>query len=265
MKAPAGTFSPAVLMLAALCALAAGCGGESSSKSAAAESWHIVALGDSDATGEGDTTGVGWVERYARLLRHRVHATVDVINLAENGKTSDQLLSEIRTDPVTRRQVGHARIVLFGIGGADLNAGDESLEAGHCRGRACYAPVLRRFARNFEATVAAVRKLRGSRPTILRAITLPNALPGARDVIPPFITPAISLYQVRAEKQTICRAMTKHGGRCVDLLRAFNGQSGTENAYKKGLMNHDDCCYASAQGQQLIAELLVRTGLAPLQ
>jgi lysophospholipase L1-like esterase len=265
MNAPARMFGAAVLALTALCALAAGCGGESSDRSTPVESWQIVALGDSDATGAGDTTAVGWVERYARLLRHRVHAKVDVINLAENGKTSDQLLSEIRTDPVTRRQVGHASIVVFGIGGADLNAGDESLQAGHCRGRACYAPVLRRFSRNFEATVAAVRKLRGSRPTILRAITLPNALPGARDVIPPFITPAISLYQARAEKQTICRAMTEHGGGCVDLLRAFNGQSGTENAYKKGLMNHDDCCYPSAEGQQVIAELIVQTGLAPLQ
>ena len=56
--------------------------------------------------------------------------------------------------------------------------------------------------------------------------------------------------------------MRKHQGRCVDLLRAFNGPGGNENAYKKGLMNHEDCCYASAEGQQLIAELLLRTGLA---
>ena len=265
MTPPTGLHGAAALAVTALCALAAGCGGESPGKSTPPDSWHIVALGDSDATGAGDTTGVGWVERYARLLRHRVHAKIDVINLAENGKTSDQLLSEIRTDPATRRQVNHATIVLFGIGGADLNTGDERLQAGRCRGRACYAPVLRRFARNFEETVAMARKLRGSRPTILRAITLPNALPGARDVIPPFITPELSLYQVRGEKQAICHAMAEHEGRCVDLLRAFNGKSGTENAYEKGLMNHDDCCYPSAEGQQTIAELMMRTGLSPLR
>jgi hypothetical protein len=84
-------------------------------------------------------------------------------------------------------------------------------------------------------------------------------------VVPPFVTPVISLYQARAEKQAICRAMMQYEGRCVDLLRAFNGASGTENAYEKGLMNHDNCCYPSAEGQQLIAELVVRTGLAPLE
>jgi hypothetical protein len=58
--------------------------------------------------------------------------------------------------------------------------------------------------------------------------------------------------------------MTQYEGRCVDLLRAFHGASGTENAYEKGLMNHDNCCYPSAEGQQLIAELVVRTGLRHL-
>jgi hypothetical protein len=53
--------------------------------------------------------------------------------------------------------------------------------------------------------------------------------------------------------------------RSRDLLRAFNGRRGTEDAYQKGLMKHDDCCYPSAEGQQLIAELLTRTGLAPFE
>jgi lysophospholipase L1-like esterase len=264
------------VLVATVCSLAGGCGGDSSGESdrddgsvpeqaQGSGELQIVALGDSSAAGEGDTAGAGWVERYGRLLRHRLDAKVNVTNLAENGKTSDQLLSEVRSDPVTRRQIGRARIILFGIGGADLNAGDEKLAAGRCRGRACYAPVLERFGQNFEATAAAVRKLRGPRQTVLGAITPPNALPGAEDVVPPFVTPAISLYQARAEKQAICRAMTQYEGRCVDLLRAFNGASGTENAYEKGLMNHDNCCYPSAEGQQLIAELVVRTGLAPLE
>jgi hypothetical protein len=29
-------------------------------------------------------------------------------------------------------------------------------------------------------------------------------------------------------------------------------------------MNLQDCCYASAKGQRLIAALLIKTGLAPL-
>lgn len=257
------------IAIGALGALAMGCGGDEpegtdAAPPRAAPAWEIVALGDSATTGEGDTTGLGWVERYARLLRQRVRAKLIVTNLAENGKSSDQLLRELQADPATRRQVARARIVLFGIGGADLNAGDERLQAGRCRGRACYAPVLGRFARNFDAAVATVRELRGSHATALRAIAPPNVIPGAEDVVPAFATRALGLFQARTEKQAICRAMTRHDGRCVDLVRAFNGPSGTEDAYEKGLMNHDDCCYPSAAGQQLIAELLLRTGLAPI-
>jgi hypothetical protein len=185
-------------------------------------------------------------------------------NLAVDGTSSDVLLQELQSDQTTQQDVSSAQIVLIGIGGADLNAGDEQLQAGACKGKQCYVSVLRRFGRNFDAIVARVRAL-GQGPTAVRAITVPNALPGAESVIPSFITPAISLYQATTERQIVCQAMKQYGGQCVDVLRAFNGPNGTENAYATGLMNLEDCCYASTKGQQLIARLLLRTGLAPLQ
>src|SRR5687768_8517667 len=72
--------------------------------------WNIVALGDSDTTGEGDPTGLGWVGRYARLVRQKLGLKVVVTNLAENGKTSGVLLSEMRSDPTTRGAVKKAQI-----------------------------------------------------------------------------------------------------------------------------------------------------------
>lgn len=226
--------------------------------------WHIVALGDSDTTGSGDPTGVGWVGYYARSLTQNLHVQVEVDNLAVDGKTSDELLSELRSDPTTQQAVANAQIVVIGIGGADLNAGDANLQAGTCEGKACYVPVLHAFGRNFDAIVAEVQALPDS-PTVIRAITLPNALPGAESVIPPFATPEISLYQAATETRIICQTVQKYGGRCVDVLHAFNGPSGTENAYKTGLMNLQDCCYASTKGQRLIAGLLLKTGLAPIE
>ena len=226
--------------------------------------WNIVALGDSDTTGSGDPTGVGWVGYYTRSLQQKLGLRVEVENLAVDGKTTDDLLSELRSDPTTQRVVANAQIVLIGIGGADLNAGDENLQAGTCNGKACFVPVLHAFARNFDAIVAEVRALRDA-PTVIRAITLPNALPGAESVIPPSATPEISLYQAATETRIICQTMQKYRGRCVDVLHAFNGPSGTENAYKTGLMNLEDCCYASTKGQRLIAKLLIETGLAPIE
>jgi len=35
--------------------------------------------------------------------------------------------------------------------------------------------------------------------------------------------------------------------------------------HAKGLLNHDDRCYPSAKGQQLMAEVLLETGLAPVR
>src|SRR5438067_5716690 len=84
----------------------------------------IVALGDSDTTGAGDPTGKGWVGRYADLVAHTTGLHVEATNLAVDGKTSDQLLAEVRSDQTARQAVSSADIVLIGIGGADLNAGD---------------------------------------------------------------------------------------------------------------------------------------------
>jgi hypothetical protein len=73
------------------------------------------------------------------------------------------------------------------------------------------------------------------------------------------------LYQAQTERDAICESMSRHNGECIDVLHAFNGPDGTEDAYAAGLMNKQDCCYPSAEGQQRIAELLFDTGLEQLQ
>jgi lysophospholipase L1-like esterase len=266
------------LALVALVTAGVACGDDSSdspagasstpAESSAAAGLPVVALGDSETTGAGDPTGVGWVGRYARLLRTKLNLKADVANLAVEGKTSAQLLSEVRSDPTTRNALKKAQVVLLGIGGADYNAGDDDFAAGRCRAAACYAPILKSFARNFDATVASIRKLRGSNNAVLRSITQPNGMTGAEDVIPPFLKPVatrVGVYQARTANRSICEVMAKHEGRCIDVLQPFNGPHGTANAYTKGLMNQEECCYPSAKGQQLMAELLFETGLDPVR
>ena len=226
--------------------------------------WHVVALGDSDTTGQGDPLGLGWVGRYARLLRQKLGVKVVVTNLAQEGKTSTELLSEVRSDPTTRGALKKAQVVLIGIGGADLNAGDDRSQAGACKGTACYGADLRAFGRNLDATAALVRKLRNPAETVLRTITLPNVVPGGKDVVPAFITPNIGVFQSQTIKRYVCGAMAKHRGRCVDAFLAFNGPKGTRNAYSKGWLTKDPCCYPSGKGQQVMAELVFKSGLAPL-
>jgi hypothetical protein len=153
------------LSLGVVCLLVAlvGCGGSgnadghpsaAAASSPSAQAVRIVALGDSDATGTGDPTGQGWVGRYAALVHKVTGSPVHVTNLARDGKTSDVLLTEVRSDSATRQALRGAQVVLLGIGGADLNPGDDDLQAGKCKGRDCYTPLLRQFGRNFDGRSA---------------------------------------------------------------------------------------------------------------
>ena len=62
--------------------------------------WNIVALGDSDTTGQGDPTGLGWVGRYARLLRQKLGLKVVVTILPRTERPAGAAL---RCDPTRRR------------------------------------------------------------------------------------------------------------------------------------------------------------------
>jgi hypothetical protein len=253
-----------LILAAALVLVLASAATASTSSSVAKKTWHVVALGDSGASGEGDPTGLAWSGRYGRLLRQRRHLKVTVTNLARAGRSSTVLLQALRSDPVTRAAVKRADIILFGsTAGASLNEADANLEAGRCKGEACYAAALQAWGRDFEGIVTTAIALRRGKKTVLRGVGEPNVVPGAEDVVPPFATVELGLYQAQLIRQTICATMSSHRGRCIDVLAAFNGPDGKGDAYKTGLMNKTDCCYPSGKGQQLIAQLLFNTGLAP--
>jgi len=259
--------------LVALLVLAVSCGSSgsdhptsqsSTSPSPSSDSGQVtvVAIGDSDATGIGDPSGRGWVGRYGDLLKRNLGQPVEVNNLAREGETSDQLRTDVADTSTLRATLKNADVVLIGIGGADLNAGDAALDAGSCNGRDCYRKLLHRFGANMAAIAAEVKRLAPS--AVLRAMSLPNGFPGAGKAFPPSATADVSRYQVLAERSLVCRAMRDNGGRCVDVVRAFNGPSANEDAYAAGYMTKDPCCYPSGKGQQLIARLLLRTGVEGL-
>jgi hypothetical protein len=228
----------------------------------------VVALGDSDAGVHGDETGRGWVNRYADLVSHKYGVKVIVDNHAQDGMTSGALRDAVRSDASIRAAIRDAQIVVLGVGGADLNAGDEQLSQGRCRLEKCYVPVMRRFGENMQAITRDITAAHGAKGLVLRAMTIPNSMTGAETRIPRFLrsvaTP-VGAYQARTERRLVCDAVSHQGGRCVDVPGAFNGPSASKDAYASGLMNIDDCCYPSGKGHQRIAQLLLRTGLAPLR
>jgi lysophospholipase L1-like esterase len=201
------------------------------------------------------------------LVQAGTGRAVAASNLAAGGKTSTDLLAEVRSDASTRTAIGAADIVLLGIGGGDLNEGDAALAAGGCKGKACYEGTVATFSKNIGAIVEEISRIRGGKPTVLRAITLPNVLPGAEDVIPPSLVPVapeVGPYTARGLRDATCTALKANGGLCIDAVTAFNGPGADTDAYKLGLLNHTDCCYPNEKGQGLMAQLLYATGLAPL-
>ena len=256
--------SALLVLFTAACAGSAGGGAQprtgagTPASTAPAAAIKVVAIGDSDATGIGDASGRGWVGRYASLLQQKLATEVAADNKAAEGETSNQLRSDVASDDALRRALAGADVILIGIGGADLNAGDDALSAGRCQGRACYAQILARFGQNMSAATVQVRRL--APRALVRAMSIPDAFPGGGTALPPFANADLSRYQVTTEHALVCRAVQANGGRCVDVPGAFNGPAGDRDAYKAGLMTKDPCCYPSSQGQQVIAQLLLSTG-----
>ncbi len=235
--------------------------------SAVSNALQLVALGDSETTGSGDRSGKGWVEYYAQRIREGTGREVNVTNLARNGTRSLDLVMAVQQAGDVRNAIAAADIVVLGIGGADVDTGDSLLEAGKCGGTDCYDPSIAAYGANIDAIAAEIANLRGGRPTVVRAITQPNALTGAEAVIPKYLIPVateVGVHVARGFNAATCAAMAAHGGACVDVLTAINGPDGTADGYKSGLMNIADCCYPSERGHRLIADLLYKTGLAPL-
>lgn len=262
------------LLLACLLMAGTGCGSDPSNDAvdvtpaspSSSAGLALTSLGDSTASGSGDEAGAGgWVARYAALLEEATGKEVEVSARAQNGQLTADLLLRLKGDERLRSAVGEADVVVLGTGGADLNSGDDAWAAGSCSGPACYTTITATYARDIDAVAAEIVALRAGEPTLLRAITPPNNLTGAEGSIPDFLrtrSTEIGVLLATANRTATCAAMRAHGGECVDVLTAFNGPDGTKGAYETGLLNLQDCCYPSAKGHQLMAELLAKTGTA---
>src|SRR5215207_1759813 len=116
---------------------------------AAPASWDYLALGDSLATGFGAFRG--YVPRYETHLEADTGVAVTRTNLGQNGWTSSQLLSALRSDPKFRQSTRSAEVVTWDIGGNDLRAARSSYKNKTCGGTD-NQDCLRAAAARLEAT-----------------------------------------------------------------------------------------------------------------
>jgi lysophospholipase L1-like esterase len=81
---------------------------------------QILALGDSLTKGVGDDKGEGYVGKVKKLLEAEAEKPVYVWNFAVNGATTSDMLADI-SKPTSLDYISQADIILFTIGGNDLN------------------------------------------------------------------------------------------------------------------------------------------------
>lgn len=81
---------------------------------------QILALGDSLTKGYGDDKAEGYVGRVKKQLEDQADKPVYVWNFAVNGAKTADLLAEINK-PTSKDYIQQADIILFTIGGNDLN------------------------------------------------------------------------------------------------------------------------------------------------
>jgi len=231
-----------------------------------------TALGDSIGFGLFAPIGDGYVPTYERFIEADTGASVSAINLSIPGWTSSDLLRAIKGNLLFRVSVAASPIVTVNIGGNDLLVGRNSYKDRTCGGadnQDCLRAGIATFSANFNAILAEVRSLRGSRNTIIRTMdvynpfvnedraqdTWPNDQGNDFQVLKPYIA---------AVNNQIAATATARNIPYAKVYLAFNGPNGDIDPGDRGLIAFDGL-HPNESGHRLIAELLRGLGYSPFQ
>jgi lysophospholipase L1-like esterase len=229
-----------------------------------------TALGDSIGFGLFAPIGDGYVPTYERFVEADSGSSVTAVNLSVPGWTSSDLLRELRGNLLFRLSVATSTIVTVNIGGNDLLGGRGSYKDRTCGGadnQDCLRTRVATFAGNFNAILAEVRSLRGSRNTIIRTMdvynpyvnedraqdTWPNDQGNDFQVLKPYIETVNNAIATTATARNIPYAR---------VYLAFNGPNGDIDPGDRGLIAFDGL-HPNGGGHRLIADLLRGLGYSP--
>jgi lysophospholipase L1-like esterase len=214
-----------------------------------------VAVGDSIAASQ-LCRCARYPDYYAQLAAEGLGQPVRAQNMAVNGATSDDLLYRLTNMPEYQVAIREADLITISIGFNDIGSCTPGTE------RACYKAAIAGLKTNLEAILTQIDGLQGSHPHVLRETGYYNFVigrTGAAQPDPSFLT--FYAKQLAVVNATICAAATAHDGLCVELLTAFNGPAGDQDA---GSLLADDHLHPSTEGHKLIAQTIADAGYAPL-
>jgi lysophospholipase L1-like esterase len=237
---------------------------------AAPPSWNYVALGDSLATGFGAFKG--YVSRYEAYIETDTGVAVTRTNLGQNGWTSSQLLSALRSDPTFRRAIREAEIVTWNIGGNDLRAARNSYKKGTCGGRDnqdCLRASVATLKTNWTAITAEVLELR-TRNTIVRTMDIYNPYVRTDKISDTWQNDGgmkdFDVFKSYVDEVNYHIATTSYtaGVPYAEVYLAFNETTDDEDPKSKGYLSFDGV-HPNNTGHRIIAGELWKLGYAPLR
>ena len=240
------------------------------------EALGYTALGDSIATGY--LANTGYVAAYRDALQADLGVDVTLYNLAQNGSTSARLLHALRTDTVFQGAVSGSAVVTWNVGLVDFRNARTSYKSRKCGktdNQDCLRTAVATFRSNWDEIVRQILTRRGTGDTIIRTIDLFNpwvAIDARTNTFADNKEPAASrgtdlqvlnsyLDQINDH---IAASAEAHGIEYALVHRAFNGETGMEDAGAKGYIGSDGI-HPTEAGHAVIADLLAQLGYAPLQ
>jgi lysophospholipase L1-like esterase len=229
-----------------------------------------TALGDSIGFGLFAPIGDGYVPTYERFIEADSGSGVTAVNLSVPGWTSTDLLREVRGNLLFRLSVATSTIVTVNIGGNDLLGGRGSYKDRTCGGadnQDCLRAGIGVFTANFNAILAEVRSLRGSRNTIIRTMDVYNPYVNedrAQDTWPDDQGNDFQVLKpyIEAINGQIVSTAASRNIPCARAYLAFNGPNGDIDPSDRGLIAFDGL-HPSGSGHRLIADLLRGLGYSP--
>jgi lysophospholipase L1-like esterase len=233
---------------------------------------RLVALGDATAYGRylcGNCST--FVRQFAEALARSTHRDVRLSNLARSTLLdSDALRTLLASDPKVRARVARANAVTITVGHDDkpwVSTTDS------CDGpvtypatnwsvfdEQCLGDNVDHYEANLGAILTLVRRLRHGRQTLIRLTIDYNDLIGRRGLSRRGVDVSQELGEYYAF--ATCEAALRFRADCIDVLHAFNGESGFQAA---GRFLARDHAHPNARGHREIARLMIRDGFGPFR
>lgn len=230
----------------------------------------VAAFGDSIAGEPGSLCRdcKPFVDRYGEALAASSGQTVAVRNMARPSLRVEQLLRDL----MNRSTLPEADAIIVAVGNSDA---PWNITNDACDGTAtsvdlvpwemytdlCISAEVERFRPTFDAVFKRLVDLRAGQPTIYRAINRYNDWIGFEGGEVPPEAVEVSVSYNDAWNAMICETAEANGFACADIATAFNGDDGRTAS---GELLAPDYIHPSDKGHELIADVLVELGFAPL-